>query len=720
MELGKDENGNKIVALIHTTKQGIMLMKVLRHPITLMYLILILLVVAGLIFIYNVFDVFVRDSTVLIPTPSSTEYTQWELPKSAKARFGKGQIRDIKFTPDGARFAVATTIGVWMYDAKTGAELSLFSGDRHEFKGIAFSYDGSILSGVTSDGEISQWDVDTGELHTNLKSDTAGYLYKVAFSEDSTKLAIVSIHRENEKINVWNLDKGNAPTFTNIDVGEKEGLSPTIAISPDNRFLATSKEEKTDNYPIHVWNTDTGERLFTLQKDEHGYIRSLVFSPDGKTLASCDHDTILLWDLEARTPRATFQSELFLNALAFSPNGKLLASGDDDGMVNLWNATVQQKGLAGKLGQNLSSLKLRKHREDIVALAFSPDGKTLLSGSKDGTIRAWNPTNGQEKYLCPGHGGEISDIAASAEGNTLISLNSQEDMLIKWDINTGHPFSSSFFTLKGPETISQNANKFVVNHFGFKHRIQLWNTTKIKLQYNLNGHGYPSEFWSLVNAFSSDEKLVAVTASKYQIGTIYLWDTVNPSKSILGRILNPKSIQPKYTFQAKQQEVKALAFSPDGKILASSGDGLDINLWSTETGNKLMTLTGDRSSIDNLAFSPDGNMLASAYYSIVYLWDLTDLTTGKLVRKIKTHSAAETLLFSSDGKTLVSGGWDGRIRLIDTDSGQVLSTHTGHADGISKKISKLVFLQDGKTLATASADGTILLWDWEKITNRDR
>ena len=286
-------------------------MKVFRHPLAIMYLIFFVLVVAALIFMLRVFDIFVGDSTVVIPEPSSTEYTRWELPKGAKARFGKGQIRDIKFSPDGTRFAVATTIGVWMYDAKTGAEISLLTGERHDYNGIAFSYDGSMISGINSDGEISQWDVGTGELHTMLRSDTAGYLYNVDFSEDSTKLAIVSIHKEIEKINVWNLDKGNTPTFTNLDVGEKDGLSPTIALSPDNRFLASSREEKEDSYPIHVWNTDSGERLFTLQKDEHGNIKALVFSSDGKTLASCDHDTILLWDLETRKPRATFQSLIY-------------------------------------------------------------------------------------------------------------------------------------------------------------------------------------------------------------------------------------------------------------------------------------------------------------------------------------------------------------------------------------------------------------------------
>ncbi len=73
-----------------------------------------------------------RASTELIEQPSNVEYTRWELPEGAKARLGKGSINDIKFAPDGTRFAVATTIGVWMYDAQTGAEISLFKGDKQD------------------------------------------------------------------------------------------------------------------------------------------------------------------------------------------------------------------------------------------------------------------------------------------------------------------------------------------------------------------------------------------------------------------------------------------------------------------------------------------------------------------------------------------------------------------------------------------------------------
>ena len=128
-------------------------------------LVVIFAIVALTVFIRLVTN---RDSTELIPPSSNTEYIRWQLPEGAKVRLGKGSINDIKFSPDGTRFAVATTIGVWMYDAQTGKEISLFKGDRQDIKGVAFSKDGRFLVGANSAGGIPRWNATTGELHSIL------------------------------------------------------------------------------------------------------------------------------------------------------------------------------------------------------------------------------------------------------------------------------------------------------------------------------------------------------------------------------------------------------------------------------------------------------------------------------------------------------------------------------------------------------------------------
>lgn len=680
------------------------------------FLILLIVVFAILVFTMLVPRLMFRDSTELIPPSSNVEYTRWELPEGAKARLGKGSINDIKFSPDGTRFAVATTIGVWMYDAKTGTEISLFKGERQNIKGVAFSADGSVVTGATSNGKILRWNADTSELHTIFTNEKGKHLYSVVFSEDATKLASVNIDdRIDEEVHVWNLDDETIPpTLTNIDVGFKEELSPKIALSPDNRLLATARPEG-DKDPIHVWNADTGERLLTLARDGHGTIQDLVFSPDNKTLASCDRRSILLWDMDTATSRTTFRTTFGLRALAFSPNGELLSSGYDDS-VYLWNTTLKQQGLQGKINQYTPMLKLKGHKEDVSTLAFSPDGKILLSGGEDGTIRAWDVTAGQQLYTCPGHVGDVSDVAASGEKNTLISVHSWENQLLQWDINTGQPFSSTTFKLKSAKTISPNADTFVIEDWSWNRKLKLWDISNSSLRTNLKGHGYPSKWWGLDLAFSPDKKMLAATSSKHQIGVIHLWNIAEPPKSFLKKIFNSKTIRPQWTLKGNPSVVKALTFSPNGKILASCGDGAEINLWNTETGKLLFTFTGHQRGNRALAFSPDGKMLASADYNTIYLWNLT---TRELLRKSKAGGGTHVLQFSPDGKTLVVGKWDGKIQLLDAHTGQLLSTHIGHGSWLSK-INQLIFLADGKTLASASEDGTILLWDWEKIKQKNK
>jgi len=694
-------------------------MKVLRIIFVLMIVILAVLGITVFGFMRWVTN---QDSTELMPQPSNVEYTRWELPEGAKARLGKGSINDIKFSPDGTRFAVATTIGIWMYDAKTGTEISLLKGERQDIIGVAFSADRGLVTGANSKGKISRWNADTGELLGIFANEKEESFHSVVFSEDGTKLASTSLVSRGEdildKVHLWNLGDNATHTSTvrNIDLDFKEKNTSSIALSPDNRLLATGTSEE-DKDSIQVWNADTGERLLTLARKEHGPIKSLAFSPDGKTLASCDFDSIHLWDMDTATSRATFRTTFGLRALAFSPNGERLASGYDDS-VYLWNTTLKQQGLQGKINQYTPMLKLKGHKEDVSTLAFSPDGKILLSGGEDGTIRAWDTTNGQQLYTCPGHVGDVSDVAASEERNTLISIHSREDQLLQWDINTGHPFSSTTFKLKSAKTISPNADTFVIEDWSWNRKLKLWDISNSSLRTNLKGHGYPSKWWGLDLAFSPDERMLAVTSSKHQIGVIHLWDIANPSKSFLKRItFNSKTIRPQWTFKGNLSVVRTLTFSPNGKILASCGDSAGINLWNTETGKLLFTFTDHQQGNMGLAFSPDGRILASADYNTIYLWDLT---TRELFRKSRADGGIHVLQFSPDGKTLVVGGGKGKIQLLDAHTGQLLSTHIGHTSWIKRQINKLVFLEDGKTLASASEDGTILLWDWKKIRQENK
>ena len=652
-----------------------------------------------------------RNTLELASRSSNVEYTHWQLPKGAKARFGKGSINDIKFSPDGNRFAVGTSIGVWMYDAQSGDEISLLKGNRQDVKCIAFSSDGSILTGANSLGWIPRWNMSDGELHSILNNEKVILLSSAILSEDSTKL--VRVGRPYPEIQIWDIsENATAPIIKDIEQDSKKGRLTAIALSPDKRLLATALDEYNKAYPIQIWNAITGEHLSTLTGSTR--ILSLLFSPDGKTLASGEYKTIRVWDMITGTYRASFKAPTNFVTLSFSPNGKLLASGCSDGIIRMWNTEAKQEGWLSIVNQLLPTLTLKAHKGSITNLIFSQDGKTMLSGGGDGTIRAWETTSGRQKFVCTGHTGAISQLAESEKGETIISTHLWNRQLpLHWNVNAGHPLSGFYFNKnKTIVTILPDAKTLVIKDWRAKGKYKLWNTSKKSIQATLMGLENMAEWQIPTFVFSSDGKMLATsTSSRNEIGVIYIWKIPDDSGSFLSRLfINFKRIRPVYTYKDLPGGAFRVTFSPNGKLLGyvSRDNEKTVLLLNVETGIKHFALTGHSQRISVLVFSLDGTTLASVSDKEIILWDVS---TGRQLKTCPIKKNVRSMLFSPDGKKLICGGFDGSIRLWDTHTGNLLSTHIGHTDPITT----MLFLEDGKTLVSGSMDGTIHLWDWDKI-----
>ena len=449
------------------------------------------------------------------------DQTQWHSSEGAKMRLGKGRINDIKFSPNGRRFAVATAIGIWMYDAHTGEELSLLAvlpGEGRDVTTMAFSPDGKTLASGEEGGVGRLWDVTTGKPIATFKEVPApryAKLRALAFSANGTKL-IGAIG--NQEINVWELGKDmNPPPLLRTIKGQKSWDGGVLMLlSPDTRLLAhTTRDLKNRIFQIRLSDTATGELLHTLTGHTR-WIKSIAFSTDSKTLVSGDqYETIRLWDTTTGKPKATlnWRRGTATHALAFSSNGRLIASAHYDG-VKLWDNTVKPKQQTDDaIGDYQHTLAIDEHKDYVSKLAFSPDGKTLLTGSKDGTIQAWGTATGSHRFtVSTGHIEGTRDLMFTLNGNTLISLNEPFNppgnlQQQRWDLNTGDQLSTRFLDINALSMILSPDGKTLAAHT-FGNRYVLWdiNTDPPRIIDRFVLDGYPRSGINAEFVFSLDEQ----------------------------------------------------------------------------------------------------------------------------------------------------------------------------------------------------------------------
>ncbi|WJW70100.1 serine/threonine protein kinase (plasmid) [Candidatus Chlorohelix allophototropha] len=283
---------------------------------------------------------------------------------------------------------------------------------------------------------------------------------------------------------------------------------------------------------------------------------------------------------------------------------------------------------------------LSGHSHWVESVAYSPDGKTLASGSLDNSIKLWDAVTGKELRTLSGHTSAVESVAYSPDGKTLASSGSNDYSIKLWDAVTGkelrtlsdHDYVRSVAYSPDGKTLASGSGA---------NSIKLWDIATGKELRTLSGHSYAVESV----AYSPDGKTLASGSGD---NSIKLWDTAT------GKELR--------TLNGHSNSVYSVAFSPDGKTLASGSGDNSIKLWDSATGKELRILSGHSKAVYSLAFSPDGKTLASGSGdNSIKLWDSA---MGKELRTLSGHSQlVKSIAFSPDGKSLASGSWDKTIKL---------------------------------------------------------
>jgi RNA polymerase sigma factor (sigma-70 family) len=587
-------------------------------------------------------------------------------------RAAEHRVSSLALSPEGKALATADGEVVRLWEAKTGHELRKIwcPSTVHNTGPLAFSSDGAVLAVAASDGSIRLFQPATGKERLTLPAQPER-VRCLAFTADGTGL--VSVGENAAALCVWDLSSGRLTRKVSIESPKDLRIRP-LALALDGRTLAVESvtEERVKNaggwdvfcqYRLCLRDVADGhERLRT--DGERSVLWAAAFSADGKSVATAGMgDEVRVWDTMTGQLRVALEvgpagsRPDAAGTLAFSPDGNRVASIGAGATVHIWDVTKHGE-LAG-LPEG--------HRGPVGALAYAPDGRTLASAGDDGTIRLWDAATGRPQRVLKGHAAAVRALTFTLDRRTLASSD-RDGALRLWDPATGKELRT------------------------------IWTLPKTAGVY----------FGVCPIAFSTNGKSLASWSDDYRFRR---WD-VSTGDEIAGQPLVLSGIPPMPAGRPQKQppeEMRVLnaRLSPDGRTGAVLVGGT-LLIVDTVSRQELFKLQGS-SGVGCLAFSLDGRTLASAGWDKkLCLWDVT---SGQELLRVEGLDFVNAVAIAPDGRTVAvaTGFENAEVCLFNARTGAALLRLKGHASYAEA----MVFAPDGKTLATGQRDTTALVWDLE-------
>jgi eukaryotic-like serine/threonine-protein kinase len=579
-------------------------------------------------------------------------------------------VESIRYSADGLHLAAGGRDGlIRIYDASSLEQVAAIESGQERVNDLAFSPDGRALATAGQDGTLRIWDLATSALRRTINAH-AEPVRGIIYTADGGLLVSCGLDK---RIRLWAPENG-------ADQGELEGHGrgvEALALSPDGRLLASAGNDAT----LRIWDLEQRSQVRSVQLAGARMV-CVAFSEDGKLLASGDIlGNVILHHLPSETSRILVHLLDGVESLVFLKDDRWLATGDRGGAIQLWPVAGDVDIDVG-LGRETYP-RWQAHNSRVTALALTPDGKCLVSGSRGGQICRWPSRPATCRWVIGDSDNPVNDFAFFDDGSRMLAAC--EDALEIWDLKS-RKMLQRWADDCGPWTnVAMSPDRSVMVAGNEVGQIVAWDLDTCS---ELARWTSPDnvEWENLV--FAPDGHTFAAAAWD-RLEDAWIFDLDDPT----------------WYRQVPARQSDCVAFSPDGQHLAVAWMD-DALLYDLASDQEPRRFRGHSSTLSDAAFSPDGSILATVSHDRkLRLWDTQSASEKYAI--VAHQDWICSVAFAPDGWSLATAGDDGIVRLWHAKTGQLLLELSKESDGIHG----VKYCPTGQCLACRTADDRIVIYD---------